>query len=325
VPLLSSRKSGGWDRRQLFGQGDPCLDYIASQLDPACAPGSWQPKTAYPIADPSTPNEKGLPGSCDCPAKDKDPIDLATGNVHAEFDDYTSAGSSNVLTFSRYDNSLGSGNTFATSLGPTWRNTYDRYLHIISASSVNAERQDGQVVTFTGSGNTWTSDSDVTLKLVGGGPSWTLTDVHDTVETYTTISSTEAVLSSVRFANGYQQTLQYDSSHNLQQVSDSLGRTLTFTYSSVGELLSVSAPDGLVITYGYVTGYLYASNGNFLGLQLLTTFHLNSVTYSTSRSTTQTYQYQAGNPWWALTGVLDEVGNPYTTIAYDRYGRGVSF
>src|SRR5207249_6342482 len=144
-------------------------------------------------------------------------------------------------------NSVAPADPFAASLGPTWRNTYDRYLHILSASRVEAERQDGQVLAFSGSGNSWTSDSDVTVKLANNGSSWRLTDATDTIETYTAISSSEAVLASIRFANGYQQSLQYDSSNRLQSVDDSLGRTLTMTHSPLGALTSVTAPDGLVI------------------------------------------------------------------------------
>ena len=74
---------------------------------------------------------------------------------------------------------------FATTLGTNWRSNYDRYLRIVSASSVIAERPDGQQVNFTLTSGAWTTDTDVDLKLTNSGTTWTLTDTHDTVETYT--------------------------------------------------------------------------------------------------------------------------------------------
>ena len=43
--------------------------------------------------------------------------------------------------------------------GSNWRTNYDRYLHIINPSAiygVEAERPDGQVITFTSSSGTYT-------------------------------------------------------------------------------------------------------------------------------------------------------------------------
>ena len=48
--------------------------------------------------------------------------------------DYQTSGP-NPLGFTRYYNSMGASNTFATTLGTNWRSNYDRYLRIVSASS----------------------------------------------------------------------------------------------------------------------------------------------------------------------------------------------
>ena len=121
------------------------------------------------------------PGKCPC----GDPIDIATGNLFEQVDDYQTDGA-NKLRFSRYYNSQATSATFAASLGPNWRTTYDRYIRIVSPTSVIAERQDGRQLTFTLSGSAWSSDSDVDLKLTNSGSTWTLTDSTDAVETYTT-------------------------------------------------------------------------------------------------------------------------------------------
>jgi len=67
------------------------------------------------------------PGKCPC----GDPIDIATGNLFEQVDDYQTDGA-NKLGFTRYYNSQATSATFAASLGPNWRTTYDRYIRLIS-------------------------------------------------------------------------------------------------------------------------------------------------------------------------------------------------
>ncbi len=75
--------------------------------------------------------------------------------------------------------------TLATALGRNWRSNFDRYLRIVSASEVDAERADGKVITFIKVSGTWTSDTDVDMTLTNSGSTYTLTDHDDTIETYT--------------------------------------------------------------------------------------------------------------------------------------------
>ena len=238
-----------------------------------------------------------------------EPIGIAGGNVFYQVTDYTSAGP-NKLTFSRYYNSLADPKSLAVELGNNWRGTYDRYLRIASSSSLIAERADGQELGFTLKGSTWASDTDVDLQLTQSGSSWTLTDGKDTIETYLQVSSNEAVLTSIQARNGYTRTLQYDGNNRLLSVTDSFGLALSFTYN--GALLqSVATPDGLVLTYGYNAG------GNGTGV-------LASVSYSTTPVTSQSYLYENSALPFALTGVIDEDGNRFTTWTYDSTGRGLS-
>lgn len=245
-----------------------------------------------------------LPGTPQC----GDPINLGNGNVYEHVTDYQTSGP-NRLMFERHYNSLGDTASLATSLGTKWRLTYDRYLRILSASTVTAERADGQEVNFNLVGSTWTPDSDVDMTLVNSGSTWTLTDQSDTVETYTAISSSEALLQSIQARNGYTQNLAYNSSNQLISVTDSYNRTLTFTYLN-GLLNTVTTPDGLVITYGFTVA----------GSQNL----LTSVTYSTTPATSQTYLYGDSTLPSALTGIVDEDGNQYATWTYDSSGRALT-
>ena len=269
--------------------------------------GATGPPTTQP--DKSLGSTGDTPGACPC----GDPISVGTGNMFEQVADYKTAGP-NQLGFTRYYNSLGSSTTtFAASLGTNWRSNYDRYLRIVSASSVTAERADGQQLTFTSSGGAWASDSDVDLKLVNSGSTWTLTDKTDTVETYTAGASGEALLTTIAARNGYTQTLQYNASNQLVSVSDSYNRSLTLAYQN-GLLQTVTTPDGLILTYGY------SSSGVTPGVL----DRLASVAYSTTPPTSQSYLYENSALPFALTGITDEDGNRYATWTYDSSGRGLT-
>ena len=240
-----------------------------------------------------------------------DPITIANGNVFEQATDYITAGQ-NPLAFTRYYNSLASnGPTFATSLGVNWRSNFDRYLQL-SSSTVIAERADGQQLTFTLSGSSWVTDSDVDVTLANAGSTWTLTDHDDTMETYTTTSTgTEALLNSIKSRNGYTQTLHYNGSNQLTSVTDPYSRSLVLAYNGNGTLNTVSTPDSTTLTYGYTAG---GSGQN-----------LTSITYPTSPSSVLTYTYgEGGAPANALTGITDENSNRYGTWTYDSASRGTS-
>jgi RHS repeat-associated protein len=252
-------------------------------------------------------------------------IDVSSGNVFYSVTDYTTSGQ-NPLSFTRYYNGLANlpvqiplpelsatlSSTLAAGLGPNWRSNYDRYLKITSATTVIAERPDGQQLNFTLTGSTWTPDADIDMTLTKSGSLWTLTDTDDTVETYTTATlplgvaavSLYAQLSTIQLRNGYEQTLNYGG-NVLASVTDSYNRTLTFTYSS-GLLQSVTTPDTLVLSYGYTSG------------------QLTTVSYSTSPVTSQTYLYGVAGQPSLLTGITDENGSRYATWGYDASEHGAS-
>ena len=252
----------------------------------------------------ATGDPSDQPGACGC----GDPIGVGNGNLYEKVTDYHTAGA-NSLSFDRYYNSLGDTGSLATTLGIKWRSTYDRYLRFVSSSAVTAERADGQEVNFNLTGSTWTPDSDVDLTLVQSGSTWALTDKDDTVETYSAINATEAILQSIKYRNGYTQTLAYNSSNAVTAVTDSYNRSLDFTYQS-GLLQTVSTPDGLTLTFGFTP----EGTGNLL----------TSVSYSTSPTTSQTYLYEDTSLPTALTGIVDEDGNRFATWTYDSFGRALT-
>jgi RHS repeat-associated protein len=247
---------------------------------------------------------------CHCSDPDPgvgDPIRIGVGNLYEEVKDYSTA-DANPLSFTRYYNSQGDSNSVAVTLGRNWRSTYDRYLRI-TGGSIIVERADGQELTFTNIGGSWASDSDVDLQLLASGSSWTLICSDDSIETY----NSAGWLTSIQQRDGYAQTLQYGAGNELASVTDSFGRMLQFTYQS-NLLHTVTAPNGLVLTYGYT------SSGVTPGVL----DRLASVTYSTSPQTSQSYLYENSSLPFALTGIIDEDGNRFGTWTYDSEGRATS-
>jgi RHS repeat-associated protein len=232
------------------------------------------------------------------------PINVATGNMYEQMTDYTTVGT-NPLALTRTYNSMSyTRSLYPTLMGTNWRTTYDRYLRVVSATQLAAERADGRVINFTLSGGTGTPDSDVDVKLTYSGSTYTLTDSDDTVESYS-VTSGKGTLSSIAYPNGYTQTMNYTSGV-LTSVSDSYSRSLSFTYTS-GVLTGVTTPDSATLTYGYTT----------VSSQSL----LTSVTYNTSPSTSQTYVYANTSYPFMLTSITDENSNTNSQWTYDGSGR----
>jgi RHS repeat-associated protein len=240
------------------------------------------------------------------------PIDVATGNMFEDVTDYATLGP-NKLAFVRSYNSQSRSSNM---LGRNWRSNYDRTLNIASATSVTTERADGQGITFTLKGGAWQADTDVDLQLSqtgsGIGSTWTLIAPTDATETYTTITATQAQLTSIRARNGYTQTLDYNGSQP-DSVTDSFGRSLLFSYQN-DLLQTLTTPDGLVLTYSY------DSSGAVPGVN----DRLVSISYSTTPVTSQTYLYGNASFPFALTGLEDENGNLFTSWTYDSLGRATS-
>jgi YD repeat-containing protein len=239
-----------------------------------------------------------------------DPINIATGNVYEHFTDYQTTGQ-NPLGLTRYYNSMAVAATSATELGSHWRTNFDRFLYFNSATSVYAERPDGSQVWFTLIAGAWQTDANEDYALTESDSTWTLNGHDDTAETYTAHGKVGRLLS-VKWRNGYTQTLGYNGAGELTSVADSYDRKLEFAY--VGGLLdTVTTPDGLVLTYGYDSSTASSPSNR-----------LASVTYSTTPETKQSFKYEDTAFPFALTSLIDENGASYATWTYDPYGRGTS-
>lgn len=243
----------------------------------------------------------GAGGDPDCPicTKRGDPINYATGSFFEEEDDYAGAGRFPVA-LKRYYNSQDAG---AHGFGVQWRGTYSRSLATTSATTVQTTRDDGSVFTFTLVKGVWTPDSDVNVKLTQTASGWIYVSALDEVETY----NAGGQLRSIASRAGLTKTFAYDAQGRLGKATDPFGRALTFTYASPTSPLiaQVSGPDGGVYVYAY-------DSQN----------RLVSVTHPDNSK--RQYVYENASFPNFLTGVVDEDGARFATIAYDSTGRAIS-
>lgn len=238
--------------------------------------------------------------------------------------------------------------------GPVgWRTNYDAFLQFIPASGsipalVIAERPDGQQINFAYNSGSWVPPTDQDYTLTSSGSTWVLTDHNDKQESYTDSGSGWAQLNTITLRNGYQQTLSYSGTYagtntvdvslggqtpadyypnRLQSVTDSYGRSLTLGYNGSGLLTSVSTPDSLVVSYGYTTYGSVSTSPGILGAYVgdVGTI-LTSVSYNTSPTTSQTYNYAVNSSWpYQITSVVDENSNTAASwILESEYGRAVT-
>lgn len=231
------------------------------------------------------------------------PINNTTGNKYQTEQDYIDAGPF-PLRWTRYYNSQA---TESDDVSANWSHSYSATIQQVSATVVHVVRADQKVLTFTLTGGVWTPDADVNARLAqlqtpqGQTTGWRYTTGEDGLETYDAAGRLLALAN----RTGLTQTLTYDAQGRLTAVRDPFGRTLGIAYDSSNRINRMTDPAGGLFTY------TYDSQNNLV-----------SVTYPDS--TTRTYLYQNTAFPHALTGIIDENGQPFATYTYDAQGHAVS-
>ena len=252
------------------------------------------------------------------------PILPATGEETHSETDYNGTGS-NALSLTRsYRSSRVVGATTGAAkagLGQPWSHNYSTYLALSGAadragSTANVMLGDGSIRAFTVnaiSGNYESGNSADVLAANAAGliykrldddSSWqfnaagqlqTATQRNGWVTTYN--YSTAATSPGIALAPGL-----------LISVANPFGRAINFAYNASGQLTSVTTPDGQITNYAY--------DGTAATARLTSVAHPGAFT--------KTYLYENAAFPQLLTGITDEAGNRYATIAYDAQGRGIS-
>jgi YD repeat-containing protein len=252
--------------------------------------------------------------------------------------DYVGAGP-DKLEFARfYSSHLSSSsiwNTFGSWIGSYQSQLNATYQQAAAGDTLIAYHSDGTTTVFA-SNNGWRldgidHDSVVTLSDGSGattgyryyrGDSNTIEvfDVNGVLQNTTSITgiarqltySTSSTPSSIAPGPGY-----------LIQITSSLGRTLSLTWGSNGQVATLTDPAGYVYSYSYAGSSSYVASTSGTLPQNLT-----SVSYPDGH--VRTYYYNetayAGTPSGIniLTGIGDEDGVRFETYTYDGLGRATN-
>jgi RHS repeat-associated protein len=268
-----------------------------------CAPMDWCPD-CMPKGDNEDPADH----------RTGNPISLAYGNKQEVVVDFATPGP-NSLSFVRIYNSMLIANSmqFSLPLGMKWMSNYDRLLENVSGTVKKAHRPNGSLIVFTLVSGVWTPPADQPAKLAAISGGWQFTDYDDTVETY----NSSYKLTTIKKRNGYQQDLTYDGNGKLSTVTDSYGRTLTFTVTG-SRLTQMVAPDGGIYQYSYdkaQSAYISAAN------RLIQVTYPRKDAVQSSPVPTVIYHYENSAYPGRLTGITDQKGVRYATWGYNGDGR----
>ncbi|SHM29350.1 RHS repeat protein [Rhizobacter sp. OV335] len=150
-------------------------------------------------------------------------------------------------------------------------------------------------------------NADRFVQLPNGDASYT-DSAANLQETYTGVG----ILTAMTWADGTRIVFTYDTTsgvRRLAQVSDNLGRSLSFGYTlSTSGVPRVSS---ITDATGGITTLSHDSRNNLVG-----------ITWADGR--TRSFLYENADLPWALTGVSDERGLRYASFGYDAQGRAIS-
>jgi RHS repeat-associated protein len=224
------------------------------------------------------------------------------------------------LTYDSY-NADTSRARFNTVLGIGWTHSYNLFLFPQVGNMFRVDG-DGRVTKYQlGPGSTFTAAPGYFETIVKNPDgSFTITDKYKTVTRYVQIAGTHFMqgtpvwrLVSITDRNNNVTTLTY-SAGNLTKVTDTYGRTITFSYNSRNLVASTTDPLGRVTNFTYdSTGTQLATITDPAGKTTQYTYNLFSqITSKTDKDgRVFTYSYSNAEP----TGFTDGTGAPYFSMS----------
>lgn len=293
---------------------------------------------------PANLNPKGVLDSKSDPKEGckytMNPISYSAGNKLKEELDYS--------TFSNpplaFDRTYNSSNIVRTeNQGEKWLNSFNKHIPY-NISSTFVYRQDGKAYRYNLNSSIYKADADVKDKLerlnISENYSWRFTEAESgNIELYKITMYTggyyynfhKGNVSSVANRAGLTQTMRYSckyadptcptvtpnaialAANLLISVTDSLGRSLNFTYDNMSRIKTMTNPAGGVYTYAY------DANNNLVSVtypdQTIKTYHYGEVGHVAATPAAGVVNASL------LTGITDEKGNRYADYFYDADGR----
>jgi len=251
-------------------------------------------------------DEKNEP---DCEDSTNNPVNYSTGNKSISQIDLSSAGE-DILQFGRRWNSY----------NQKWLFSFRQYARITATSTptpvvhtVTIYRETGRAVQFILESGLWKPDPDVKDTLTLDGTQWLYTASSGDKEWFDSTGRLRRILR----ADGRGVTVTYPTS-NTMQVSDDYGRYLVLTLDTSSRVTAMADPGGQAYRYRY------SSSGQleYVSYPDATPGISGSNPFGEDNPYRQ-YHYEDANPN-LVTGITDENGDRYKTIAYDADGRATS-
>jgi RHS repeat-associated protein len=287
-PGASALLDGSWTYGAFLDNSATSL--ISRSLgDPQLGRFVWNIRNATeaPHVDPYQtfgPPTNGLSGAwaTNPTAGQGEPVNSATGSYYTALTDLTLAGVGVPFSFER---SYNSGDPTGGPLGPGWTHSLNASLAVQPNGDVLARSGEGQQLLFSHN-----SDGSFTPSIGGRSSLAVVTGGYELI-THDQLHfrfNAQGQLTGERDRNGQGLSLTYNPDGTLAAVLDSVGRTVSFAYTS-GLLSQVSLPDGRHVSYGYDNGRL--------------------ATVTDARGGTTSYTYDGGG---RLATILDQ--NNHTVI-----------
>ncbi len=239
----------------------------------------------------------GHTAACNDAGEAGEPISTATGELYSHFaPDLDLGGGPLRVRFERYYASLLSLNGITSALGANWMHNYDVHLYVLGTSA-NVVRFGGKVVRFRQSGGTWQTVGTERYgdQLVTGADNRYYSPYDGLIYSF----DSNGNLTRIQDRNGNAIAVTQGPDGPVQ-VSDGLGRTLTFAYTG-GSLTKVTDQSGRSISFAQTKG------------------DLTSFTDAAGKTTGYTYVSFATASLLQTTTL--PAGNKGFSQAYDTFGR----
>ena len=253
----------------------------------------------------STKNE---PPTCSSGKAVGNPINLTTGNKFFSETDYHSPGSQR-LRFGRVWNSF----------DRRWRFSFRQFAKYLKTGSdgfihtIHIHRENGHVVSFyRDRGDDWKSDKDVRARIEQDDDLWRFMLSSGQAEWF----DDSGRLSRIAYVGGDAIDVQYGVSEI--RVQDAYGNELVVTTDAHGRVIEMTDPDGEIYRYAYN----HDDNVQHVGFPDNT--RVAGGNPFGEDNPYRTYHYEDAVDSRLVTGITDENGERFQSVAYDAQGRAVT-
>jgi YD repeat-containing protein len=210
-----------------------------------------------------------------------------------------------------------SSSSYNGPLGYGWTHSYDQRLSGSPGSSMTLYDGTGRADVYACSSGTYISPAGCydRLEYQSSPDTFTLAGRYGTIRTFG-LKGSVYKLTQIEDRNGNVLTLNYDGSNRLSTIVDTLGRTITFTYTAQGRIDYFT--DFYDIQNPRKADFTYDANGDLWKVT-------SPVTTDYPNGKTTTYAYLSGqNPSWLdhnLSSITDPKNQTFLVNTYDNSDR----